>query len=346
MSRIDRVEIESRMVPSPVSCVVITPSAYSEDGAALPVCYHLHGGGSSHEALVNSRPLFDALWDGGSMIPMVMVMANTTPLSFYLDEVGGALWETFISDELPTWLRRHYNVRTDQAGTVMTGVSMGGYGTLKIAFRHPDRFCAIAALEPAIEPGLSRAESPRRSRIYAAPSLAHLGHLLGDGADEGLYQANAPQCRLLGNADAVRMSGMRIYLECGDDDTLNLQDGAEYLHRLLWDLDISHEYHLVKDADHVGPSLTPRLVEALTFLSRSIQQADQPPAEKHVLSELGKAWMAWSESGMAGKGPEFSLVSEEGVAVLRAQFREPRKQAEMLDPTTLRRYAILPDKKV
>ncbi len=223
---------------------------------------------------------------------------------------------------------------------------MGGYGTLKIAFRHPERFCAIAALEPAIEPGTTRAESPFRSRLYAAPSLNHLGHLLGPDADEDLYQSNAPQNRLLQNAEAVRKSGMRIYIECGDHDALNLQDGTEYLHRMLWDLDISHEYHLVKDADHVGPSIGPRLMEALTFLSHSIQRADQPDSDNQELSEQGKAWMAWTESGMVGEGPVFDLGSEEGPAVLRAQFKAARDQTMELDLTTARRYAVLPEIKI
>jgi S-formylglutathione hydrolase len=46
---------------------------------------------------------------------------------------------------------------------------------------------------------------------------------------------------------------------------LNAHDGAEALHRELWQLDIRHEYHLLRDADHVGPTLAPRLLEAFRW---------------------------------------------------------------------------------
>src|SRR5271156_5002358 len=40
---------------------------------------------------------------------------------------------------------------------------------------------------------------------------------------------------------------------------LNAHDGAEFLHRVLWELDLSHEYHLVRSADHGGLTMRPRL---------------------------------------------------------------------------------------
>jgi hypothetical protein len=49
------------------------------------------------------------------------------------------------------------------------------------------------------------------------------------------------------------------YLEAGDRDFLNAHDGTEFLHRILWDLDLSHEYCLVRNAEHGGPAMRPRL---------------------------------------------------------------------------------------
>ena len=279
MSQLDIVEIESDIVPSPVACAVLLPPGYDGSAEPRPLCISLHGGGSSHEALVYSQRLFDALWSADSLVPMVIVSTNTTPLSFYFDdpESGGAQWETFVSEELPNWVRANYHVRSDQDGTVMTGASMDGYGTLKIAFRHPDRFCAIAAMEPAIEPGTTRADSPLRSRLYSAVADVGIARLIGPKADISLFDSNAPSTRLLSNADAVRASGMEIYLECGDHDALNLQDGTEYLHRLLWDLDISHEYHLVKDADHVGQFAAPKAEIEKSDPTVNRRDAKMPP---------------------------------------------------------------------
>jgi S-formylglutathione hydrolase len=216
---------------------------------------------------------------------------------------------------------------------------MGGHGTLKIAFSRPDQYLAIAALEPAIEPGFTRDQSPRRSQIYIAQGVSM--ELLGESASPALSEANSPAARLKQNADAIRASGMSIYLECGDNDALNLHDGTEFLHRTLWDLDISHEYHLVKDADHVGPSILERMSEAFRFLSQAIRDADKE-AETQELSEAGRAYLAWSAAGMQGTPPPFDLMSNEGVSVLRAQFEDRRRMLAGKDPTFDRRYAVLP----
>ena len=58
-------------------------------------------------------------------------------------------------------MAERFKTRDDPAGTLLTGVSMGGFGTLKIGLRRPGRFGALAALEPAIEPGFTRAAATR-----------------------------------------------------------------------------------------------------------------------------------------------------------------------------------------
>ncbi|MCI3135381.1 hypothetical protein [Phenylobacterium aquaticum] len=52
---------------------------------------------------------------------------------------------------------------------------------------------------------------------------------------------------------------------------LYLTQGAEFLHRILFDAGVGHEYRLVHGADHVGPSLAPRILDALAFIGRQIE---------------------------------------------------------------------------
>jgi S-formylglutathione hydrolase len=93
---------------------------------------------------------------------------------------------------------------------------------------------------------------------------------------------------------------LAIYFDAGDQDFLNAHDGAELLHRLLWDLDISHEYHLVRGADHGGPTMRPRMRAMYPWVG-SIMNAQRtkpgdPTAEARAVS-------AWIESGMVGNPP-------------------------------------------
>jgi len=339
-STLELIEIASSIVPGPVPAAVLLPPGYDPGGPPLPLCLSLHGGGSSREALIGFQPLHDLWWADGSVAPMVIVTPTTGELSFYFDEPGGPQWETFVAQELPRYMRREYNVREDRNGTVMTGISMGGHGTLKIAFARPDDFVAIAALEPGIEPGFSRDQSPLRSHAYVAEGSDH--PLIGEHADPALFTANAPAARLKDNVDAVRSSGMYIYLECGDHDALNLHDGTEFLHRVLWDLDVSHEYHLVKDGDHLGPTLLARNHEAFRFLTESLAKAARAEAPPTELSQEAEAWIAWQAGGMLGPPPLFDLMSEQGALALRAIFAGRFEQLGRRDPTVARRYAVLP----
>ena len=57
-------------------------------------------------------------------------------LFFHQDlEVGTAVTgKSLFVDELPNWASQKFNTRTDREGSLLTGVSMGGYGSLKIGF--------------------------------------------------------------------------------------------------------------------------------------------------------------------------------------------------------------------
>lgn len=48
----------------------------------------------------------------------------------------------------------------------------------------------------------------------------------------------------------------------------HLQEAAEYLHRIMYDHQIPHEYHLVRGADHLGSRLPPRIKDGVAFLAR------------------------------------------------------------------------------
>jgi Tetracyclin repressor-like, C-terminal domain len=88
-----------------------------------------------------------------------------------------------------------------------------------------------------------------------APAPEPQGPAAGRGGtgDRDAYARNHVVARLRRNAGAIRRNDLAIMLKCGDNDCFNLHDGTEYLHRALRDLDVSHDYHLIRGADHVGP---------------------------------------------------------------------------------------------
>jgi S-formylglutathione hydrolase len=271
-SRLERFSLESQRVPSPVEVAVLTPA--SQAGGPLPLLLLLHGGGGSADNLERLQPDLEHAWSRGELAPCI-VATPSCQRSFYLDTFDGSeSWETFLLEELIPALRGRCPVETNREGTLLSGISMGGMGALRLAFKYPERFAAVAVLEPGIEPALAFAEIPLRDRLYR--ELDYMQTRYGKPIDEPHWQANNPANIARTNAAAIADSGLTIYFECGDADSLFLHHGAEFLHRVLWDAGISHEYRLLRGADHLGSSLVWRTRDMLAFLGRHL---DPPPAD-------------------------------------------------------------------
>jgi S-formylglutathione hydrolase len=329
----------TKNLPETVPYALITPPGY-KTSTPLPLCLMLMGGGGSRQNLVDCQPLFESWWAEGTLPPMVV--ATPSPgMSYYLeDSLGSIRWDSFLVEEFVPHLRARCSVSSDRGSTVITGISIGGYGALKTAFAHSDQFGVVAAMQPMLEPGFQDADVGARNRLH------HLAgsppQLVGPARDRSLLESNSPANRARANAELMRKSGLAIYIDAGDDDFLNAHDGAEFLHRVLWDLDVSHEYHLVRGADHGGPTLRPRMRAMYAWVG-SVLTAIQSAAAEPTAEE--RAVNAWIDSGMAGIPPAAAPSSREFLSILKAQLRPIRDQAAAADPTTTRRYGVLPNSK-
>lgn len=337
-SRTELIEINARTVNQNVPLGVIVPPGFDPANVALPLCIFLHGGGGDRSMALEMHPMYEAMWAAGTLTPMIIVSASTGPLSWYTGP-----WEEFIAAELPEVMAEKFGTRLDQAGTVLTGLSMGGLGTLKIAFRRPDRFAAIAALEPGIEPGLTRAEASPRNSFYRFPAVDSA--MWGDPIDAKRWQNDNPANIAQAKADAIRASKMEIYLEAGDEDDLNLHDGTEFLHRVLWDLDIRHEYHCVRWAGHVGSSLGIRFAESMRFLTNALNGGLSAP-KPITPSADEQQWIDWMNGGMVGVAPPLDMSGDRAPGLLDRLMAHKKDPARQSDPSFSRAYAEMPQNRV
>ena len=65
--------------------------------------------------------------------------------SFYADMACGPKYWSFISSELMTVCRNLFPLSDRREENFVAGLSMGGYGALKLALNHPERFAGCAA---------------------------------------------------------------------------------------------------------------------------------------------------------------------------------------------------------
>lgn len=270
-------KLDTKLVPGPLEYAVLLPEGYETAKEPLPLLLFLHGGGGDKSFLNRMRPIIDEMWKAGALPPMVVVTPSAGR-SFYMDyKDGSQKWETFLVTEFLDHLRAKYKVTKERKGTLLFGISMGGMGALRLGFKYPEKFGGLAALEPGIDPVLKWKDLPARNKFWRGPQLMET--IFGKPFDEAYWEANNVATIAVRRADKLRTADLGIYIEAGDEDSFYLHEATEFLHRILWDQKIPHEYHLVRGADHVGRTIRPRAMEGLEFLARLL---NPPPPDPEV----------------------------------------------------------------
>ncbi len=277
-------KVDSKLVPGPVEFAVLLPDGYETSREPLPLLLFLHGGNGDKTFLERMRPVFEDAWKSRTIPPMVVVTPSVTR-SFYMDfKDGSQKWETFIVTEFLAHLRATYHVTKERRGTFLFGISMGGLGALRMGLKYPEKFAALAALEPGIDPALKWKDVLPKNRFWRGQDL--MEKIFGKPFDEAYWEANNPAAIAVARAERIRSAGIEIYLDAGDEDAYLLHEATEFMHRLLWDHRIPHEYHLVRGADHVGRTLRPRTIEGLEFLSRVLNPPPPDPQAEALRKQL------------------------------------------------------------
>lgn len=290
MSQIIDAEFSNNLVPGPLKYTVLLHDVHETGQERLSVLYFLHGGnGNGHDFLTGMRQNFDDLWRDGRLPPMVIV-APSVQRSFYMDyRDGSQKWESLLVGPFLEHVRATYRVMTERRGLYLCGVSMGGMGSLRMALKYPQVFAGVAALEPGIEPVMAFRDIELQDRFWRSDEL--FGQIYGQPVDEKYWAESNPANISIKNGERIIASGLGVYLECGDEDSFGLDRGTEFLHRVLRDHGIRHEYHLVRGADHLGRTLGPRFREALGFIARLIE----PPPPDPIVEGLRKQIAVWKE---------------------------------------------------
>ena len=107
----------------------------------FPVLYLLHGLSDDHSIWLRRSCIERYASDYG-----VAVIMPDGGRSFYTDMKHGGNYFTAIAEELPAFVERMFPVSTRREDTFIAGLSMGGYGALKIALRYPEKFAAAGIM--------------------------------------------------------------------------------------------------------------------------------------------------------------------------------------------------------
>ncbi len=185
------------------------------------VFYLLHGLSDDHtiwmrrtsiERYVQGLPLAVVMPDGGR--------------GFYTDAAEGLAYESDLIKDVVGLVDRTFPVKAERSGRCIGGLSMGGYGAIKLGVKHHEMFASANSHSGALgfvhEPFWGKMGSPEWVRVFGKTPSG------GSNDPFGLVQ----------NVDHGRLPAIRI--DCGTEDFLLDQNRA--FHKHLEGLSIPHEY--------------------------------------------------------------------------------------------------------
>jgi len=195
---------------------VIVPE---EGTGPFPVWYLLHGLSDDYsiwlrrtsiERYVSNLPLIVAMPDGFRGV--------------YCDAVNGPASERDMQNDVLGSVERLFPAAAKGEGRVIGGLSMGGYGSMKLALKFPGLFCSVASHSSAFD--IAKRDWGERA--------AEVDLIFGKDATGGKDDLFA----IAGKAERAKLPAIRF--DCGAEDFL-IDDNRRF-HAHLEQLGIAHEY--------------------------------------------------------------------------------------------------------
>jgi S-formylglutathione hydrolase FrmB len=257
--RADCRAFHSTLLQSSVRYCVYLPASYSAPDAKTkkyPVLYLLHGLGGNEQSIAMEGE-WTKLQDlrAQNKVGEFLVVAPDGRDTFYINSRDGKTpYSDFFIREFVPYVERTYRVRTERASRGITGFSMGGYGALRMAFAYPELFGSVSAHSGALMRAAPQGVSAGASSGNLAAVL--LATVFGNPIERKFWDSNSPF--VLARKNAAALMKMKIYFDCGTEDSYGFYRGANELHETLDSLKIPHEFHLYQGGHSVSYLLSHR----------------------------------------------------------------------------------------
>ena len=264
LGRVEYTEFESAALGQKVRCAISLPASYdAKKQQRYPVVIFLHGLNNDERSWEKEgmQARLEALRAAGKVGDFIVAMpfgAN----SFYLNAKDGARYEDAVVKDFLPFVDKTYRTLAKPSARVVEGISMGGYGALLIAFKHPEAFAGVAAHSAALFDELPAAPADQADR-RAGFRYALATKLFGTPPDLAYFQANNPLA--LARANAAQIKRLKIYFDVGDHDRYGFQGGNQKLDAALTEAGVRHEFTLAP-GDHGWSFLNARGEQALAFV--------------------------------------------------------------------------------
>jgi S-formylglutathione hydrolase FrmB len=241
-NHVDYASLQSASLGKELRFAIQFPPSYERDTKRrYPVLYFLHGmfGNEREFERRGVAAAVNKLRDEGKIGEFIIV-SPAGENSFYLNAKNGARYEDAIIKDLIPYIEKTYRVISTPSGRAIQGISMGGWGALLLAFKHPEMFSSVTTHCAAIFEELPKPTgTDRRSQFQ----LQLIGKIFGDPPDEEYFREVNPVFVVEHNLGAIKKSGIKIYFDVGEQDHYGFQVPNKAFDEKLTRLGLAHEFH-------------------------------------------------------------------------------------------------------
>ena len=235
---------------------VLLPEGYDTSLQRYPVLYLLHGLGGDYTDWTTRSNVAEY----SRTLPLIIVMPDAGNQWYTNADDGSARYEDYIVMDLQADVVKKYRTVNSRYGRAIAGLSMGGFGALKLALKRPGGFAVAGSFSGA----------------FAATRDGELERLIGGAEAERMRSIFGPsgsrtrqENDLFTLARALKPAAAPyIYIDCGIADNSLIAANREVV-AALHNAGVAYEYHEVPGA-HTWDYWDRRIREFLPLLLKKL----------------------------------------------------------------------------
>ena len=209
---------------------VLVPQAYDASDRRYPVLYLLHGLTGDYKDWTTRTNLAEYT----RTMALIVVMPDGENQWYTNATDGNARFEDYIATDLPADVVQKYRTVNSRYGRAIAGLSMGGYGALKLALKRPAQFAVTGSFSGAL--GVTR-EGELEEMIGGGVEAERMGKIFGPSGSDTRKQND-----VFALAAAMKPAAAPyVYIDCGTSDRLIVSNREVVA--ALQKAGVAYEYH-------------------------------------------------------------------------------------------------------
>ena len=222
-AHVDTIQVFSPSMNKNIKTCVIVPDNYKKSKKKFPVVYLLHGYSGNYATWVKS---FKEVSQQVDRYGFIAIGVDGNYSSWYFDSPIDPTfkYETYIIDELVPFIDKKYKTIASREGRAISGLSMGGHGSLYLSLKHQDVFGAAGSMSGGVD-------------IRPFSEKWDIKNRLGAITD---FPENWEKNTVVNLIELNQNNNLKLIIDCGVDDFFI--DVNRELHQKMLALKIDHDY--------------------------------------------------------------------------------------------------------